>query len=209
MRTFARLTVCEAIAATPAKSPRVHGIAPGSWINANFDVWIGHREDITAWEFVGRGPRSLCPPLAAARGRRTAPPRSDQLLRRIRGAADGRRQRLVLVVWARAFFLKRCGIRRLLPQTPERGLQIPEPRAPDEFAEPIKRKPERGTISSRPRTFSMCAWTGGNPAYFEWLGAGLYSPEGRDGSMHGRVRLLKQLRYGFDAEHFVSTRRCF
>src|SRR5207245_6078175 len=32
----------------------VQGIAPGSWINANFDVWIGDKEDITGWELLGR-----------------------------------------------------------------------------------------------------------------------------------------------------------
>src|SRR6185437_9236516 len=28
------------------------GIFPGSWINANFDVWIGHNEDVAAWELL-------------------------------------------------------------------------------------------------------------------------------------------------------------
>lgn len=29
-------------------------IWPGSWINANFDIWIGHKEDNTAWEYLSK-----------------------------------------------------------------------------------------------------------------------------------------------------------
>src|SRR5271170_3564327 len=38
------LTMSEAMEAEP-NQPELEGIFPGSWINANFDVWIGHHED--------------------------------------------------------------------------------------------------------------------------------------------------------------------
>ena len=44
------LSVCEALdLIEPAP---LTGIFPGSWINANFDVWIGASEDNRAWEFL-------------------------------------------------------------------------------------------------------------------------------------------------------------
>jgi hypothetical protein len=43
---------------------------------------------------------------------------------------------------------------------------------------------------------------GRDSSYFEWLSAGLYSPERRGGSMHGRVFYLHELRYGFEEERF-------
>jgi len=46
-------------------------------------------------------------------------------------------------------------------------------------------------------------------SYFEWLGAGVYSPEQRGGAMHGRVFYLKELRYGFEEERFVIRVECF
>src|SRR5712672_1523169 len=46
---FRALTATEAIAAA-GEIPTTAGIFPASWINANFDVWIGHAEDVTAWE---------------------------------------------------------------------------------------------------------------------------------------------------------------
>ena len=39
---------------------------------------------------------------------------------------------------------------------------------------------------------------GRDTSYFEWLGAGLYSPERRGGAMHGRIFYLRELRYGFE-----------
>jgi len=46
-------------------------------------------------------------------------------------------------------------------------------------------------------------------SYFEWLGAGVYSPERRGGAMHGRVFYLKELRYGFEKDRFVLRVDCF
>jgi hypothetical protein len=43
---------------------------------------------------------------------------------------------------------------------------------------------------------------GRDTSYFEWLGSGLYSPERRGGSMHGRVFHLHELRYGFEENRF-------
>src|SRR6202011_1547324 len=48
---FRALTASEAISA--AKNiPATGGIFPASWINANFDVWIGDAEDVTAWDLL-------------------------------------------------------------------------------------------------------------------------------------------------------------
>jgi hypothetical protein len=41
---------------------------------------------------------------------------------------------------------------------------------------------------------------GRDTSYFEWLGAGLYSPERRSGAMHGRIFYLHELRYGFEPQ---------
>jgi alpha-amylase/alpha-mannosidase (GH57 family) len=49
--SFAALTVSEAL--EREKSPEPLGsIFPGSWINANFDVWIGAPEDNLAWDHL-------------------------------------------------------------------------------------------------------------------------------------------------------------
>jgi alpha-amylase/alpha-mannosidase (GH57 family) len=45
------LTVSEAIEREPSPH-KLASIFPGSWINANFDVWIGAPEDNTAWDHL-------------------------------------------------------------------------------------------------------------------------------------------------------------
>jgi hypothetical protein len=51
------LTVAEALAVTPARElPRVFA---GSWIDADFKVWIGHEDDRRAWEALGQARDAL------------------------------------------------------------------------------------------------------------------------------------------------------
>src|SRR5262249_9390430 len=45
------LTVSEAMAREKAPA-KLDSIFPGSWINANFDVWIGAPEDNLAWDYL-------------------------------------------------------------------------------------------------------------------------------------------------------------
>ncbi|MCK5539731.1 MAG: hypothetical protein KAI69_02290 [Deltaproteobacteria bacterium] len=39
--------------------PFIKRIFPGSWINHNFRIWIGHQEDNLAWEYLGQARRAL------------------------------------------------------------------------------------------------------------------------------------------------------
>ena len=72
---------------------------------------------------------------------------------------------------------------------------------PEELAKPIKRQPEHA-LELAPTGFLRTKIDGRDSSYFEWLGAGLFSPERRGGSMHGRVFYLRELRYGFEEERF-------
>jgi hypothetical protein len=73
--------------------------------------------------------------------------------------------------------------------------------APEELAKPIKRKPEHA-LQLAPTGFLRVDVDGRDTSYFEWLGAGLYSPERRGGAMHGRTFYLHELRYGFEDGRF-------
>jgi alpha-amylase/alpha-mannosidase (GH57 family) len=44
------VTMAEACA---APAPVIESIFPGSWIDANFSIWIGHRDDQVAWSQLG------------------------------------------------------------------------------------------------------------------------------------------------------------
>ncbi len=72
---------------------------------------------------------------------------------------------------------------------------------PEELATPIKRKPEHA-LELAPSAILNVKVDGRDSSYFEWLGGGLYSPERRGGSMHGRIFYLHELRYGFEEDRF-------
>src|SRR5271165_3363923 len=149
-KDFRALTASETIAAA-GDVPTSGGIFPASWINANFDVWIGDREDVSAWDLLW----------------------------------DARE------AFGRGLDAKAMG-------------QV----APEELAKPIKRQPERA-YQLWPSTYLKVRVDGLDSSYFEWLGAGVYSPERRGGAMHGRVFYLKELRYGFEKDRFVLRVDCF
>jgi alpha-amylase/alpha-mannosidase (GH57 family) len=198
---FRALTASEAIAASGDDVARTSRIFPGSWINANFDVWIGHAEDVQAWELLWDA-REAYGKAEEAReqGRGDAP--SAEALRQAKEsllAAEGSdwcwwygpEHSTANDAEFDALYRKHLtGIYRALGMV-----------APDELAKPIKRQPERA-LHLVPSEYLRVYVNGRDSTYFEWLGAALYAPERRSGAMHGRTYYLRELRYGFEKDRF-------
>ena len=197
---FCALTAGEAIAAA-GEIPANTGIFPASWINANFDVWIGDSEDVTAWELLWDARDVYARALEAHRKGRPGAPNETALHKAHESllAAEGSD-------WCWWF-----GPEHSTPNDAEFDalyrkhlteiyLALGEV-APEELAKPIKRRPEHA-LELAPTGFLYVKVDGRETSYFEWLGAGLYSPERRGGSMHGRVFYLHEMRYGFEESRF-------
>jgi len=194
------LTASEAIAAA-GEIPQTGGIFPASWISANFDVWIGHAEDVQAWEMLWDARESFgrCEE-AHAQGRSGAP--TEEALKQAKEsllAAEGSdwtwwfgpEHSTANDAEFDALYRKHLtGVYRALGMV-----------APDELAKPIKRQPERA-LHLAPSEYLRVDVNGRDSSYFEWLGGALYSPERRSGAMHGRTYYLRELRYGFEADRF-------
>jgi alpha-amylase/alpha-mannosidase (GH57 family) len=193
------LTASEALAAAGEISS-IESIVPGSWINANFDVWIGSTEDLEAWRLL-RDARDAYSQAAeaAARGEPEAPNR-DQLAAAYDAllAAEGSD-------WCWWYGPEHssandaefdAAYRTLLTEVYLRLDRV----APDELAEPIKQQPEQALVVA-PQSFLHVRIDGRESSYFEWLGAGLYSAIRQSGSLHGRAHLLRELHYGFDQDN--------
>src|ERR1700676_1602350 len=192
---FRALTASEGIAA--AKDvPTTTGIFAASWINANFDVWIGHSEDVAAWELLWDARQAFARAMEARkRGRIDAP--TDTALKEAYEsilAAEGSdwcwwfgpEHSTANDAEFDALYRKHLtGVYVALGQV-----------APEDLAKPIKRRPEHA-LQVPPTGFLKIKVDGRDSSYFEWLGSGLYSPERRGGAMHGRVFYLRELRYGF------------
>ena len=56
---FAAVTINEYLKQRREPAPAIKKIYPGSWINRNFRIWIGHQEDNLAWDYLGQARREL------------------------------------------------------------------------------------------------------------------------------------------------------
>src|SRR6202522_3135284 len=190
------LTADEAIEVN-ANAPVMTGIFPASWINANFDVWIGHREDVRAWDLL-RDAREMYERVAK---RGTSGAAAAQLARAYEAvlAAEGSDW-----TWwygpehgsandAEFDDLYRKHLTEIYSA-------LGEP-APDVLAHPIKKAPELGHREP-PESYLDVTVDGRETSYFEWLGAGSYATDPRGGTMHGRARVPRGLYYGFGAKYF-------
>ena len=193
------LTASEAIAANPG-APKMEGIFPASWINANFDVWIGHAEDVRAWELLREAREAYR--RRADRARFSGDASANGSLARAYEtllAAEGSD-------WCWWYGPEHGSAndaefddlyRKHLTQVYVSLGEI----APDELAHPIKRAPDRARREG-PTAYLDVQVDGRETSYFEWLGAGYYFVETRGGTMHGRSDILGGMYYGFGPERF-------
>ena len=192
------LTASETIDASPAR-PTLQGIFPASWINANFDVWIGHHEDVRAWDLL-RDARDAYAAAAARSASGSAAERAG-LARAYESvlAAEGSDWNW----WygpehassndAEFDALFRKHLTEIYAALGEQ--------APEALAHPIKHPPERAQREA-PTAYLDVKVDGRESSYFEWLGAGFYSTERQTSAMHGRVFVFGDCYYGFGPGHF-------
>jgi len=197
------LTMSEALAARSADIPCLEGIFPGSWINANFDVWIGDAEDVRAWDLL-RAARE------AYERARTRPAPADPV-----ALADSRKRlehafEAVLAAegsdWCWWYgpehhsandadfdVLYRKHLTEIYNALGEH--------APEALAHPINRAPQRER-REQVTAFLDVKVDGRESSYFEWLGAGVCATDRRTSAMHGRQCVLGDFYYGFSSTHF-------
>ena len=180
------LTVSEALRRHEPE-PLDH-IFPGSWINANFDVWIGADEDNQAWTQLLRARQTYdATTEAGEEARRLA---FEELL--IAEGSDWcwwygpEHDSANRIEFDQLYRSHLANVYRFLGLTP-----------PEELSRPILRVgvpavliPPSGGI--RP------VIDGEVTSYFEWIGAGLYEVEERSGSMHGKKFLVREVHFGSD-----------
>ena len=188
------LTVSEALAKFEAEP--LHGIFPGSWINANFNIWIGAEEDNQAWELLLAARRAYdeTPDVPVA-ARKLA---YEELL--IAEGSDwnwwygpehGSDNRPEFDQLYRDHLVN---VYRALGLVP-----------PEALSRSILRIEQGGEIHETPQNPIRVTLDGEVTSYFEWMGAGRYRPDPRSGAMHGGAPPVWEMFYGCDGES-VSLR---
>jgi len=195
----------EALGRHPAPPVLTH-VHPGSWINADYGIWVGHPEENAAWEQLERARESAANASGEVAALLSAPGGVSGLEHTIAGrvcrnlyAAEGSdwfwwygddHFSPHSLYFDRLFRNNLIGVYRLLK------LEVPR-----ELFEPIKRVTPAGQVRE-PVTLITPRINGMVDDYFEWLGAGLYDLSRQSSAMHASESLLLCFFYGYDAESF-------
>jgi alpha-amylase/alpha-mannosidase (GH57 family) len=179
------------VLADGATVPTLTRLHTGSWIDADFHIWIGHAEKNRAWEAVARARQAL---LDAGITHERVPAAWEALFRAEgsdwfwwfgddhhtpdQGVFDQLFRDLVTAVYARA------GL------TPPASLRLP-----------IARARAGGVAETIPIGFISPTIDGRRTTFYEWDAAARFAL-GSGGSMHRGQGLVRELHYGFDAERF-------
>jgi alpha-amylase/alpha-mannosidase (GH57 family) len=185
------VTVSEAI--RRHKNPSyLNSLVPGSWINANYNVWIGAPEDNKAWDYLYHARNFYAQSAATAKEaqRKLA---FDEIL--IAEGSDwnwwyGPEHHSANDRDFDELYRKHLSnVYQVLGGTP-----------PDYLAQPITAGLARPSFT--PQTaYIHPRITGSMQRYFEWMGAASYTADRRSGSMHGKQFLLDAVQAGIDEQY--------
>lgn len=187
-KQFEALTISEAVSRSPKTEPLTY-MVPGSWINANFDVWIGAPEDNLAWDY-----------LSAARdffdaGKDRASEQQKQLAFEELLIAEGSDWNW----WygpehhsANDRDFDELYRKHLANVYQALGAEPPEALARPIIGSYAKALFTPQTAYISPRLDSQ------SPGYFDWLGAAVHVADRRSSAMHGKLFLLDTGYAGID-----------
>ena len=183
------VTVSEAIARHRTFS-LLKSLAPGSWINANFNVWIGAPEDNRAWDYLHHA-REFYAQHASHATEAQRKLAFEELL--IAEGSDwnwwyGPEHHSANDRDFDELYRKHLSnIYQALGAAP-----------PDYLAQPITGAEVRPAFT--PQTaYIHPRITGDKIRYFEWLGAAIFTADQRAGAMHGKQFLLDSVYAGIDS----------
>jgi hypothetical protein len=182
------VTMSEAISRHKNFAP-LHSLTPGSWINANFNVWIGAPEDNRAWDYLHHARNFYAQ--NASRANETQRKLAFEEIMVAEGsdwnwwygpehhsANDRDFDELYRKHLSNVYYIL-GGV------------------APDYLSHPIAGAPVRPTFT--PQTAYIRPRINGDMVrYFEWLGAARYTADHRSSAMHGKQFLLDAVYAGID-----------
>ncbi|MGO9123483.1 MAG: glycoside hydrolase [Terriglobales bacterium] len=182
------VTVSEAIARHQHFNP-LNSLVPGSWINANFNVWIGAPEDNKSWDYLSHA-RSFYEETASRISEAQRKLAYEELL--IAEGSD----------WNWWYGPEHHSAndrefdelyRKHLSNVYQALGAVP----PDYLAQPIATLAARAAFT--PQTHYIHPRVEGDMVrYFEWMGAAVYTADRRAGAMHGKQFLVDSVQAGID-----------
>ncbi|MFZ0481078.1 MAG: glycoside hydrolase family 57 protein [Terriglobales bacterium] len=185
------VTVSEAIARHKGKG-HLSSLVPGSWINANFNVWIGAPEDNKAWDYLNAARNYYAQAAPSATDAQRALAWEEILI------AEGSDWN-----WWYGPEHHSANDRdfdELYRKHLSNTYQALGGKPPDYLAQPITGGGGRPAFAYQ-TAYIHPRVTGDMVRYFEWMGAARYTADQRSGSMHGKQFLLDGVYAGIDEEY--------
>ncbi len=193
---FECLTMSEAIAKTPeAQMGALDRLVPGSWINSNFNVWIGAPEDNKSWDYLFHAREYF--------QQRYADPELTEEQKSL--ALEE------LLIAEGSDWNWWYGPEHHSANDPEfdqlyrkhlsNVYQRLGARPPEYLAQPIATGRAAATFSEQ-TAFIHPQIDGENSGYFDWLGAAHYVADRRNSAMHGKRFVFRSAYAGIDEDHF-------
>ena len=196
-----RLTTCSEVLERSNFEGRLHRIHPGSWINANYGIWIGHPEENLAWDLLHHARQAVS----------QYHPEAAHILQAYGSNGDETARMLCTSLYAaegsdwfwwfgddhfsphsdrfdHLFRQHLTNVYRLLGLDP-----------PSTLLEPIKKKSPAGLVRE-PAGFITPAINGRVGDYFEWLAAGLFDLTRQGSAMHSADRMLQGFYWGYNRD---------
>jgi len=167
----------------------------GSWIGSNFDIWIGEEEENRAWDLLGETRSFLQKQIDSGALRAD---RQALALREIY-AAEGSDW----FWWYGPDFSSENDdlFDELFRQHLKNVYLLCDRVPPPQLDRPINRA-KVTQIYEQPTQLISPRINGKLSSYFEWIGAGHYTPGVEQGAMYRSERLLEKMFFGFDAANF-------
>ena len=197
------LTTCSDVLVHSSFHGRLHHIHPGSWINANYGIWIGHPEENLAWDMVAQARQAAV----------SANPRLADALQVGIPGSDAEVEQICRSLYAAEgsdwfwwygddhFSPHSDRFDRLFRQHLTNVYRLCGLDTPRELLEPIKKKSPAGLIRE-PAAYIDPDINGRISDYFEWLAAGLYDLTRQGSAMHSSDRMLQSFYYGYNKRSF-------
>ncbi|OGS34563.1 MAG: hypothetical protein A2293_00415 [Elusimicrobia bacterium RIFOXYB2_FULL_49_7] len=174
----------------------LHKIWPGSWINGNYGIWIGHTEDNLAWNYLADTRKFLTTYITAHPEKKDSPE--------------------VKAAWEQIYIAEgsdwnwwygddhSSGNDQMFDYLFRQNLisvyELLKEKAPDHLYKAIK-----GIMCKRPTLepidFISPTIDGLVSSYFEWQPAGFYQVGHAGGSMHQVATIVNAFYYGFDLQN--------
>ncbi|RKY87536.1 hypothetical protein DRQ09_04350 [candidate division KSB1 bacterium] len=189
-------TISEYLNKYPPDS-KIEKLYPGSWINANFRIWIGHEEDLKGWEYLLKTRKDLFRFLEE--NKNLIPEEQKEKLMDELFIAEGSD-------WYWWFgddhFSGMDDKYDQLFRQHLKNIYYIMGKIPPDFLEVPVMKYEEKAFFSLPRAFLRVKIDGKISSYYEWFDAGYFSTKTEGGSMESsKKRIFDSMYFGFDGKY--------